>query len=80
MPFMSVDVLNQTSPLPYKEHNHFDLLRSTVYHNNILPHAASTLDHSYTLPVKGTRNTALMSVSAELEASVATHSKWCPDT
>ena len=65
MPFMSIDVLNQTSPLPYKEHTHFDPLRSTVYHNNILPHAASTLDHSYTLPAKGTRNTVLMSVSAE---------------
>ena len=65
MPFMSVDVLNQTSPLPYKEHNHFDPLKSTVYHNNILPNAASVLDHSLSLPAKGTRNTALMSVSAE---------------
>ena len=47
------------------EHNHFDPLTSTVYHNNILHHAASTLDHFHTLPAKGTRNTALMSVSAE---------------
>ena len=36
-----------------------------MYHNNILPHAACTLDHLDTLPAKGTRNTALMSVSAE---------------
>ena len=47
------------------EHNHLYPLRSTVYHNNILHHAASTLDHCHTLPAKGTRNTALMSVSAE---------------
>ena len=42
----------------------FNLLRSIVYHNNVLPHVASTLDHLYTLPAKGIRNTALMSVSA----------------
>ena len=34
------------------EHNHFDPLRSTVYHNNILPDAASTLDHFSSLPAK----------------------------
>ena len=47
------------------EHNHFDPLRSTAYHNNILRYAASTLDHLYTLSAKEIRNTALMSVSAE---------------
>ena len=50
-------------------------LRSTVYHNNILPSAACTLDHFYTLPAKGIRNTALMSVSAEgISSYTHTHS------
>ena len=57
------------------EHNHFDPLGSTVYHNNILRHAAWTLDHFHTLPAKGTRNTALMSVSAEgISSYTHTHS------
>ena len=60
------------------EHNHFDPLRSTVYHNNnILPNAASTLDHLSTLSAKGVRNTALMSVSAEgISSYTHTHTVW----
>ena len=75
------------------EHNHFDPLRSTVYHNNILPNAACTLDHCPSLPAKGTRNTALMSVSAKgISSYTHTHTQsggpapsqergrvWCHD-
>ena len=53
------------------QHNHFDPLRSTVYHN-ILPDAACTVDHFHTLPAKGTRNIAL-TCQCQLKASLATH-------
>ena len=56
-----------------------------MYHNNILPNAASALDHLKPLPAKGIRNTALMSVSAEGISSY-THTPsqergrvWCHD-
>ena len=50
------------------EHNHFDLLRIIVYHNNMILHnAASTLDHFYTPPAKGIGNIALTSVSATVQ-------------
>ena len=31
---------------------HFDPSRSTMYHNNVLPDAACTLDHCPSLPAK----------------------------
>ena len=52
----------------------FDPLRSTAYHNNILPYAASTLDHSSSLPAKEQETQH----SAESISSYTHSGKLCP--